>query len=543
MNTEKTMKPSKQYKTLDTSKVNIDKLLNAFEKAQNIKNSWNEKYDEVCQYIMPEKYNLNPKDKAYKEKNANILCSTGETSAINFVNKMQQVVTPVNSDFIGLEFADYIEGFEGKNIELEKFCKMINAYKNASNFDIAITEFYKELILGTACLLIQGNSFDKPLIFNTIPFKDYSINEGFDGSVDAVYRLINIKEKQIKYSWTDANYIETNEDKTQNKFIDLLEITNYNYETKKYDYFVIVKMTKQIIVAREHETNPFIILRWNKSSGETYGRGVGLVAVPEVKTLNKILDYSLQNLSFSIPIFTAKEDGIFDVDDFLLEPGAINKVPSNDTSNPSIQQLPINTNLDITQYNATNIEMKIKKIMLDNTIPEDGKVRTATEVAERIQDLNVNLTSMFGRLLNEFLYPLTKRIIEVLQIFGYISQEFQLNTIDGYIIKIKIKTALALQNKQEELQKTVNALQILTGFDPTGQALQKFINTNNLIPYMLRLAGVPQEFINTAEESQQTEAQMQQAQQQAQQQAMNDNITMSNAIEQGKANAKNGLQQ
>ena len=514
----------------------IEEIFKNYQTAKSIKTSWNEKYEETCRYIMPSKYDIGNKE--YVEKHSQILASIGESSANSFVNRMQQIITPINSDFIGLEFPDYIEGKEEKNKELEKLCKLINSYKNASNFDVTITEFYYELILGTACLLVQGNSFNKPLVFKTIPFKEYCIHEGEDGTVDAVYREIEIEEKQIKYTWTDSNYKESGEEK---KKLKLLETTIFNYENNLYDYYVFINETKEIIVKREYKTNPFIILRWNKFTGDYYGRGVGIMALPDVKTLNKILDYSLRSLAFNIPILLAKEDESFDVSNFKLKPGAINKVPSNETGNPSISPLKMDINNDITQYNIANIEMKIKRIMLDNTIPDDSKVRTATEVASRIQELNVNLTSMFGRLLNEFLYPLVKRIIEVLQIYGYVNNEFELKNINGYKIKIKIKTALALQDKQEELQKTVQAIQIITSFDPTGQTIQTYFNTEKLIPYLLRLSGINEDLISTDKEIKEKQLQQQQTIRSQQEQAIQDQVDLSNAIERGKENVKNGF--
>ena len=514
----------------------IDEIFKEYEKAKTIKITWDNKYDEVCRYVMPSKYHSYD-NKEYSEKHADILASVGESSTNAFVNRMQQIITPINSDFIGLEFPDFYKNTNQKNKQLENLCKLINSYKNASNFDVAITEFYYELIFGTACLLVQGHSFGKPLVFKTIPFKDYCIHEGEDGNVDAVFREIKIEEEQIFYIWDDAKYIKSNE---KDKILNLLECTLFNYETKLYDYFVFIKENKELIVNRKFKINPFIVLRWNKFTGDIYGRGVGIMALPDIKTLNKILDYSLRSLAFNIPIFLAREDETFDVADFKLKPGAINKVSSNDSSNPSIAPLNMNINNDITQYNISNIEMKIKKIMLDNTIPDDSKVRTATEVANRIQELNVNITSMFGRLLNEFLYPLIRRIIEVLQVYGYVNKNFDVNRINGYNIKIKIKTILALQDKQEELAKTIQIMQILTSFDPSGQMINTYMNIDKLIPYLLKLSGVNNELLNNEEDIERIKNEQKQSTRAQQLQIMQDNIDMSNAIERGKENAKNG---
>ena len=106
---------------------------------------------------------------------------------------------------------------------------------------------------------------------------------------------------------------------------------------------------------------------------------------------------------------------------------------------------------------------------------------------------------------------------------------------------IKIKTTLALQDKQEELQKTVQAIQIIASFDPTGQTIQTYFNTEKLIPYLLRLSGINEDLISTDKEIKEKQLQRQQTIRSQQEQAIQDQVDLSNAIERGKENVKNGF--
>ena len=78
-------------------------------------------------------------------------------------------------------------------------------------------------------------------------------------------------------------------------------------------------------------------------------------------------------------------------------------------------------------------------------------------------------------------------------------------------------------------------------FDPTGQLLTKCIKLNDLLPYLAEKMGIPNEFFWTADEIAQNEQQQALAMQQQQEQAMTDNVAMSNAIEQGKEDAKRNV--
>lgn len=517
----------------------IKSIIEKHTKASNLKETWNSKYEEISKYIIPSKFNYDKNSNGkFKDDDIELFTSVGINSANNFVNRIQSIITPINSDFIGLEAGDFRPDKEEQDRNLEKLCKLLNNFKNASNFDTVISEFYYELVLGTACLLIDGGGYDTPLVFKVIPFKDYSITESYNGNVDGVFRILRIKPSLIKYTWSDSSFEMNEEQKKEDIEIELLESVLYNYEKKIYNYYLIDKKEQKSIVEREYKTNPFIILRWGKTAGEIYGRGIALNAINDVKTLNKIMEYSLRSFAFNIPTFLAQEDNFFNFDNFTLEPGAVNKVTSTAINNPSVIPLQVNTNHDITSYNSEKMAMDIKRSMMDSTIPDDPNNTTATEINRRVQELNINLTSMFGRIINDFLIPFTKRTIEVLQGYGFINTSLDISVIDGYGYKIKINTPLAKQNKQAELDASLYSIQTIMSLDNTGQILNQFVKTNELIPYLLDLAGMPNRFIKTQQEIQEEQEQQQIEQQQMQAQQMQNEVLLSNEIEAGKQNAK-----
>lgn len=503
-------------------------------KAENLKAQWTSLYDEVYKYVLPFRGSAFNKD-ANKNLNTDYLfTSIGENSAITFVNRIQQLLTPINSDFIGLEINEYsTNNKEEIDEQLEIISSLLNNIKNGSNFDGAISEFYFDLVAGTACLLVQSGNTQDLIQFKTIPFNEYSITEGSNGKVDGVFRSFKLKKEELKSIWLDLK--EEKLETLQEDYVELVEATIYNYDNKNYDYVVL--HDKNILVKRVYKENPFIVLRWNKVAGEVYGRGVGIAALNDIKTLNKIMQYSLRTLAFQLPVFLSTSADVLD-DDFLIEPGAINYVDSNETSNPTIRQLEVNGNNNIQQYNMDLLEMRIKKIMLDNTIPDNPNKQTATEILQRTNELNVNISSTFGRIIIDFLYPLVRRMLEVIQEFGHF-REFDINSIDGYGFKIIIKTALARQNQQQELQDGINALSIMASFDPA--LINKYVKLDELMPHLLKLAGVDGKYLRNEEELEQYDMQQAQQQQAMTQQAMNNEIVLSNQIEKGKEDAKRGI--
>ena len=68
-----------------------------------------------------------------------------------------------------------------------------------------------------------------------------------------------------------------------------------------------------------------------KASNERYGRGPVLYALPDIKTLNKVVELTLKNASISIGgVFTAVDDGVLNPQTISIVPGAVIGVSSNE---------------------------------------------------------------------------------------------------------------------------------------------------------------------------------------------------------------------
>lgn len=507
-------------------------------KAYEKKAKWNNLYEDVFEYMMPAR----DMDKTQGEDvHDHIYSSIGEQVADRFVDRVQNILTPVTVDWIKLEAGYFMKQQSQDNVidinkELDKIAEICNVFKNTSNFDVVMTEFYYDLIAGTACLLLLEGTQENPLRFISVPVKELAIAEGIFGEVGEVYRKFKMKSELIKRQWPSAKFEEKDDKKGD---LDLVESTYYDYDEKIWRYTVILKDGEKILVEKEYLANPFIILRWTKCSGEVYGRGLGLKSIKDVQTLNRIIEYSLRALAFTIPCFLAQQDASFDPDDFVLKPGAINMVPSTATNNPTITQLPVNVTHDIQAYQTERMEMNIKRNMMDSTIPNDpSRDLTATEIAERANELKSILSNSFGRIMTELMYPLIRRIVEVLQHFGYIKRDIDVRDFNGFGYTIVVNTQLANQQSMTEVQNTINALSLLMQFDPQGLYAAKCVDMNKLVPFVLEKMGVPKSYINSPEQI--TALQQQEAQNMtdAEDTAAQRQIAVSNAIEKGKADAK-----
>lgn len=501
-------------------------------------------YDDVYKFGMPGRYNAITEVDTNGQKNREILFSSVlEQACDEFVQRFQSLVCPVNSNWIDFE-AGYMyqkdnQNTETVNKELSKVADILNVFKATSNYDTAFTEASYDLIPGTACLCLLEGTPDNPFRFSAIPFVDLYMCEGLSGDIDTYFRKMKIKNYLVKQQWKDAKF--EYEDKKDDECADLIECTYYDYDIKQWHYVVIDVSKKKFIIERLYKCSPFIDLRWAKCAGETYGRGPGLKVIADFKTLNRIKEYSLRALAFTVPTFTVSTDNGFDPSKTKLLPGALNPVPTNATNNPTIAPLQINPMPELRNYNAEQLEMDIKRAMFASTIPNDpSRELTATEVARRVQELDNSLNNSFGRLL-EFLYRLSQRMVEVAQRFGYLQDDLDVRSFNGYGFKVKVNTQLANQQSKQEVSDMLQSLQIMAQFDPEMSYTSKVLNMNEMIPYVLDRMGVPNKFIRTPEEIEALEQQEGQAIAQAQANAAQMDVDVANAKEQGKVNAQRQL--
>lgn len=523
-------------------KKNAEQILKLYEQTKPKKETYNSVISEVYKYVLPSKGDFYRDNKAsatgeYQDNRSDIYDSTAENSADEFVNNFQATLCPVGADWISLEAGAVVkeQGNEDEvNKQLGLLSDIANQFKNASNFDVSFNEFAYDMIAGTATMLVVEGSVKNPIICRAVPLQEYCIDEGVDGLPAYFYRVFKKKKEIIKHTWKELESWKLSEEEQQ-KDMEVLEFCYYDYDDNKWRYGVIDKEKKTIIVDREYRNSPFITLRANKPAGEIYGIGDGIKSLGNVKTLNKAVEYSLQNFAMSIGFFLAQSD--IDTSRFNFSPLSINKIEDVE----ALKHMSLPSNFELTAYNLEQLRMDIKRSMKGNTLPNDGNiVKSATEISARVQELNKSWTNWAGRFIEEFQRRFIKREFEILNGFGLLGESgsmFDEQQIDDYWYKVKVNSPLSKALNAPKIKDIVDSMTILLQLDPSGQIANTVIKVVELASELMRLMGMPVEFIKTKEERDQEQQQQSMAIRAQQEQAMQDDVAMSNAKEQGKADA------
>lgn len=294
----------------------------------------------------------------------------------------------------------------------------LRANLNDSNFYTTIHQCYLDLvILGTACLFMAETPIgaSSAFSFTAVPMRDIAILP------NAVFHTATMPACEVleKYpTWTPPADIA---DQIKRDPATPLRLVQSLIGTEFTAWLDVGGEFENNIVARgTFETNPYIIFRWSVLSGEQYGRGPVLRALPDIKTANKVVELVLKNATIAVSgIWQADDDGVINLNNINLTPGAI--IPKA-VGSSGLTPLSSGADFDVSQIILKDLRERIRHALLADRLGLlSEKEMTATEIMARNSDMMRILGATYGRLLHEFIRPLTDRGLQILSRRGVIA--------------------------------------------------------------------------------------------------------------------------
>lgn len=502
------------------ARISPQEILKRRDKADARKEEWRTIYEECYEFALPQR---NLYDGYYEGKTpgqskmARVFDSTAINATQRFANRIQSALFPPYRSWCNLEPGNEIPKDRQPEIReaLEIYTNKMFDVVRQTNFDLAMSEFLLDLCVGTAVMLIQPGDEDSPVRFMPVPQYLVSLEEGPHGTVDNVYRKMRLRAEAIQRQWPDAKIPASMqriiEEKPEEE-IDLLEATVFNVSEDIYCYHLIWEKEKSELVYRTMDISPWIVARFMKVSGEVYGRGPLVTALPDIKTLNKVKELVFKNASIAVAgVYTAADDGVLNPQSIRITPGAIIPVARNGgPQGESLRPLRSAADFNVSQLVINDLVMSIKKMLYDDSLPPDNmSARSATEIVQRMKELSQNLGSAYGRLITEAMTPIVRRILYVMDQQNIIDLPLRVNNME---VRVVPTSPLAQAQNMEDLEKVLQFAQIAAQF---GQAGQMTINQEEMLEYIAVKMGVPQSVLTTPAEREQMIEQMMQQQQQA----------------------------
>lgn len=378
-------------------------LQQMYRRALDLRAPWINRWDCAMRYTMP----------TADDDAAMMFDATAADAADNLAASIYSLLTPPESLWISLVPES------AASPDATAATMALRANLNDSNFYTTIHQCYMDLIiLGTACLFMAENPIGSASAFSftAIPMRDIAVLNG------AVFHMATMPAREVmeKYpSWTPPSNLRDaikNDPETPLRLVQSLVGTEF---TAWLD--VGGDIENNIVSTGKFETNPYIIFRWAVASGEQYGRGPVLRALPDIKTANKVVELVLKNATIAVSgIWQADDDGVINLSNINLTPGAI--IPKA-VGSSGLTPLASGANFDVSQIVLKDLRERIRHALLADRLGLlSEKEMTATEIMARNADMMRILGATYGRLLHEFIRPLVERGLQILARRGVIDK-------------------------------------------------------------------------------------------------------------------------
>lgn len=461
--------------------------------------------DEAYQYAIP--FRKSSKDSGAGEKRVDqVFDHTAIDSAFRFAGKVQQDFWPAGQENFQLAPGPLVM----RESEREEFIKQLTpvssvaqAFFEDGDWDMAFHEMALDLSAGTGAILMNSTS-EPDLLWEpiSVAISEILIEQGPNNKVSGIFWTRKMSARVLFDTWPEGRFGRDLKElyrQTPEAELDVFVDTLYDRKIRRWHMLVWCNKQDTIIYSSQSRTCPWLIARYFRVPGETYGRGPVMLAMPTIKTVNTAARLQLQAAAIAmLGIYTAIDDGVFNPDLAAVQPGAFWKVARNGgTLGPSVNRFP-DPRLDLQNIVLNDLRMGVKATMMDQSLPADGAaVRSATEILERVKRLASDHLGAYGRLIKEVTIPAIKRVLELAYERGLISTEIP---IDQLLVKVMIKSPLSIAREAQRIEKIIQWLQMVLMI--LAERSGRVAHIEVALSDIGRQLGVPENYIVTTEERQ-----------------------------------------
>ena len=496
---------------------------------QTKRQTWESHWQEVSDYMLPRKSDVNRERSKGDKRNVQIYDSTAVHSLELLASSLHGMLTSNATRWFQLRYKEAIlnDSDEAKEWLEDAMDKMYIAFAR-SNFQQEIFENYHDLIaFGTSCLFIEEDK-DDIIRFSARHIKEIYITENEKGFVDTIYRKFKMTAKAALERFGKENISRDLTVKFTKTPFDDVEIVHV---VRPRNIFNPNKLDKQNMpfqsVYMEYETGhiisiggfrefPYVVPRYLKASNEIYGRSPGMNSLPDVKVLNKMVEVSLKAAQKQVdpPLLVPDDAMILPV---RTAPGSLNYYRSG--SRDRIESLNIGANNPLGLNMEDQRRRSISRTFhVDQLLIQENRTMTATEVMQRNQEKMRILGPVIGRLQQELLMPL------IIRVFSIMLRNKQFlpapEILTNQEVDIEYVSPVAVAQKGSQLEGIMRGLELFGSISQIAPVTD-YIDENGLVKQIINILGLPAKMIKSDKEVQEIRA-VRQEQQAAQAQMQQD---------------------
>jgi len=349
-------------------------------------------------------------------RTADLLDSTGTDGARILAAGLQAGLTPANSRWPSLELGD--ESDEEKRW-LDESAEMMWENIHASNFDAVSFDCMLDMsIAGMFPMFVDeapegGYRFDEWPLANT-----YVAVSQPGGPVDTVFNEFPLSAEQAVRDYGNSvseKVRKAAEDKPDEQFTFVRCVYPRAGQHGRfalnmpYASVHIEKDTKTVVRESGYNERPIGVPRWRPVPGSSYAFGPASEALPDMKTLNEGVKYSLANMDLAVAgMYGAVDDGVLNPRTVRVGPRKVIVMAAKENFWP----ISPGGKFELGALEIERLQRQVRRIfMADQLEPQlkAGTPPTATEILVRVEMIRQLLGPIYGRMQAEYLQWLVAR--------------------------------------------------------------------------------------------------------------------------------------
>lgn len=499
-------------------KLNIEQLRRRFARMVEMRGVFEGEWEDAYRFAFPQRESWYH-DSPGENRSRLIFDETAVEGVQEFASTMSYGLTPSFAQWFRLEPGALRARTMKDNDKLmlqaalDEVTSYCFAAIQSSEFETANVELFLDEALGWSTMWVdESDDSSRLLDFRVLPQTQVFIDLGPGAKPDGRFRRYKLTPEEFATTYgAQAKPLRLGEnEKTRCSVVDAVYRDWDERGDELWHRQVFKETGDEVLWEKEYKgfgSCPVITPRWSTTSFEPYGRGPLYNVLPAIRTVNLVTQMTLENAELAIAgLWQGDDDGVINFDSINLLPGTI--VP-RDPESRGIEPLQSPSRFDVSNLVIQNMQGTIRRALFVMDLgPMDKTPMSATEAAERQSQLARRIGAPFSRLMVEYLTPLVRRVVHVLEKAGKI----EVPKVDGRSVQVVSRSPLARAQRQESVLQFSHFDGLLKQtFGP--ELAPMFYNDQKTLEHLVEKLEIPPALL--ADEQQRGER-MQQAMQAAQ---------------------------
>jgi len=440
--------------------LSLEAVWSRYQRAKNRRLCWESLWRDCYTYVLPHRgAGFGAEFAAGRNHAERTFDGTAPDAVEQLAASLLAELTPPWSQWFGLIPGRQVDAIErGPLAEaLDQVSLTIQSHLDRSNFAVEVHQAFLDLVtVGSATLLFEEAPVGDLSAFRltAVPMAEMWFEAGPEGQINGHFRQSTLPLDTLRARFPDAKIPDTLLAECRAQRDQTFPVVEALLPAGPGFHYVAMlnRGTGQpiLLATGRFETSPFISFRWLKGAAEIYGRSPVMTVLPDIKTVNKVVELVLKNASISVTgIWQADDDGVLNPANIQLVPGSI--IPKA-VGSAGLTPLQAPGRFDVSSLMLDDLRGRIRHALLVDRLGAIGsREMTATEVLERSAEMTRLLGATYGRLQAELLTPLLTRAIAILRRRGEIPDV----TLDGRVTDLQYKSPLARLQAQQDVHNTL----------------------------------------------------------------------------------------